>query len=561
MSITSEEEKNPQLAQGDSAVTDNIDQIENENLAAKLAEINDQHKSKWQTIKEFPFAVFCVLVMIWTLILASFESQAGGIVVSIVQFRYHFGHLIEGGDPSNTSDYVLDTSWQSALSGVPLAAQIIGQWGAPYLNSRFGKKWIMYIFNLLSFAFIGMEFAAKDIQLFVAGKTLNGLCIGVIQQSCVSYVSEIAPLQLRGVSTALCNISFSIGPMVCFIINYSLTSKGFDDAWAYRAVFASQWGFAATNVVLLFFIPESPTFYILKGSYEQAQRCYRQLLRNEVAAQEQYNVVKVTIEEAEEISKGTAYLDLFRGVNLKRTMVAIMPFCICPNSGVSFTASYTTYWFQLTGYSDSVSFKYTCVSQTISILGCIASLFIVDLGRRRSIMIGLASIIVTNFIIGGTGMVNDNISVLRTTVAFMMLYGGVYNAGIGSVTYSICTENPTSGLRSKTIALGLAVTNVWGMFWSFVLPYVFNPDRGNLGAKTMFIFAGCSVIFWIYLFFCQTETAKRSYDEIDELYASGIPLRKFEGYVTKTKALDSELTLREQKAITEHVEDVASESV
>lgn len=558
MSINSEA-KSAQLLHEDSAVS-NVDDIENEHLAAKIAEINDQHRSKWQTMKEFPFACFCVLIMVWTLILASFESQAGGIVVSIVQFRRHFGHLVAGGDPDNSSDYVLETTWQSVLSGVPLAAQIVGQSGAPYLNSRFGKKWVMYAFNLASFAFIGMEFAAKKMKVFVAGKTLNGLCIGVIQQLCVSYVSEIAPLQLRGVSTALCNISFSIGPMVCFIINYSLTGKGPNDAWAYRAVFASQWGFATTNVILLLLIPESPTYHILKGSFEEAERCYRQLLRNEVAAKEQYNVVKVTVEEAENISQGTSYLDLFKGVNLKRTMVSIMPFSISPNSGVAFTASYTTYWFQLTGYSDSVSFKYTCVAQTISILGCIASLFIVDLGRRRYYMIGLASVIVTNFIIGGTGMVKDNQAVMRTTVAFMMLYGGIYNAGIGSVGYSICSENPTSALRAKTIALGLATTNVWGMFWSFVLPYVFNPDRGNLGAKTMFIFGGVSFLFLVYLFFCQTETAKRSYDEIDELYASGISLRKFEGYVTRNRALDQELVMGEEKMVTQHAED-ASEAV
>lgn len=518
-------------------------------LEARVVALNDYHLTKWEAIKKYPFACICIITMVWTLILTSFESQAGGIVISISQFRKHFGEELSDGS------YVIAANWQSIFSGVPLAAQIIGQWVSSFLVDSVGKKWVLWITVLISLAFVGMEFAATEIHLFVAGKVLNGFCLGIIQPAAVSYVSDIAPLALRGSATTLCNISFSVGPLICFIINYCLSGKPANDAWAYRALFASQWGFAVVSLVLILFVPESPTFYILKGKMEKANEAYRKLLKDSIAAKEQLNVVSVTVKEAKTISEGSTFFDLFRGLNLKRTMIATVPFMICPNSGVYFTASYTTYYFQLSGFDDSKSFRFTCGAQTISLTGCLVSLYISDLfGRRKGMIYGLLAVLVVDLIIGGAGTATDNSLALDTTVAFMMLYGGIYNALVGSLAYPICAENPTSALRAKTIALGMASTNTWSMFWSFVLPYIFNPNHGNLGAKTMFIFAGLSGLFLIYLYFFQTETAGRSYDEIDELYGSKVPLRKFDSFMTKTHALNKDDKKINEKIEKDHLE-------
>lgn len=67
---------------------------------------------------------------------------------------------------------------------------------------------------------------------------------------------------------------------------------------------------------------------------------------------------------------------------------------------------------------------------------------------------------------------------------------------------------------------------------AFVLPYLFNPDQANLGAKVSFIFAGLSVFCTIYLWIYQPETAGRSYEELDELFIKKIPASQFKGYKT-----------------------------
>jgi hypothetical protein len=76
--------------------------------------------------------------------------------------------------------------------------------------------------------------------------------------------------------------------------------------------------------------------------------------------------------------------------------------------------------------------------------------------------------------------------------------------------------------------------------WTFVLPYLFNPDEANLGAKTTFLFGGISVISLVYLWFCQPETSGRSFEEIDEMFAKRIPARKFKSYQPTVDHADKE---------------------
>lgn len=70
--------------------------------------------------------------------------------------------------------------------------------------------------------------------------------------------------------------------------------------------------------------------------------------------------------------------------------------------------------------------------------------------------------------------------------------------------------------------------------WGFVLPYLFNPNKANLGAKVAFIFGGLSVLCLIYLWFCQPETTGLSYEELDELFINRVPTRRFQHYRKRT---------------------------
>ena len=63
--------------------------------------------------------------------------------------------------------------------------------------------------------------------------------------------------------------------------------------------------------------------------------------------------------------------------------------------------------------------------------------------------------------------------------------------------------------------------------WGFVLPYLFNPDKANLGAKVTFIFGALSVLSIVYLFLYQPESAGLSYERLDELFIGRVKAKMF----------------------------------
>lgn len=117
-----------------------------------------------------------------------------------------------------------------------------------------GRRYTLLAALLTAVVAITVEFIATTNDVFFAGKMINGLSIGVIQTMMVGYVGETAPLKLRGILTCCIGVAYGIGPLVAFIIiNYT---GSVDSRWAYRAIFCSQWGFAAVALALWPFLPE-----------------------------------------------------------------------------------------------------------------------------------------------------------------------------------------------------------------------------------------------------------------------------------------------------------------
>lgn len=210
-------------------------------------------------------------------------------------------------------------------------------------------------------------------------------------------------------------------------------------------------------------------------------------------------------------------------------------------TGIVFAASYSTYYAQLAGYSTEMSFKLQIIQQVISMIGNIMSWYLIDkVGRRNLTVYGTIVLTVILWVMGGLA-VGGSAAELKGCVAMILLYCWLYNVTIGATAYTLLTEVATARLRVKTIAIGLAVQSCFSLMWSFVLPYMFNPDRANLGGKVGFVFGGLSIPCIIFLWWYQPETAGRSYEELDEMFMKKVPARKFKSYVTEAEQRGADL--------------------
>jgi hypothetical protein len=109
----------------------------------------------------------------------------------------------------------------------------------------------------------------------------------------------------------------------------------------------------------------------------------------------------------------------------------------------------------------------------------------------------------------------------------MAFWAVTYPATVGGVTWPLATEMPSSKVRNSTLSLCVFVNGAGTAMWSFILPYLVNPDQANLQGQVGFIFGGLMGLSALWSFFFVPETKDRTFREIDQIFASGISCRKF----------------------------------
>ncbi|KAF2186573.1 general substrate transporter [Zopfia rhizophila CBS 207.26] len=507
-----------------------------------LANAEDHEVGKLASFRKYPWACAWSIYAVWVVLLVSFENQAAGNVIGIPEFRKDFGNEFGTGEEKS---YVLDAKWQSAFQGAPVASAVVGALGCGQIADWLGRRAVVMISLVITFAAVTMEFVATTNELFFGGKFLNGFASGALASISVTYIGEIAPLALRGMLTCLTALAYTLGPLVVALI---LNSTGtYTNRWAYRAVFCAQYGFAFFAAVFVFFMPESPWWLVSKDRHSDALLALHKLGHRGQNGEKKLALITVTLEEVRRETEGVTYLECFRYSNLRRTLISVAPLSIQSLSGVMFAASYSTYYMQLAGFSTTMSFKLQIVQQVISLIGNVMSWYLVDrVGRRNLTFWGLFVLTIILFLMAGLATLNTS-SGIKAAVSMILLYCWWYNITIGATAYTLLCEVPTSRLRIKTIAIGLALQNALNTMWSFVLPYLFNPDKLNLGAKVGFIFGGLSVICLAYLWIYQPETAGRTYEELDEMFMKSVPARKFKEYRTDAQAKGDAVKEKEER--------------
>ncbi|KAK3674472.1 hypothetical protein LTR78_005558 [Recurvomyces mirabilis] len=469
----------------------------------------EHSRSFTQALRKDPKLLFWIFVMIWTLITRGFENQSSGSVISIAAFKQEFG--------------------QSALNGGANGAAIIGAFAASYFADKFGVKPVILAFAALNMVSVGIEFASISIGMYLAGKLLNFIAIGAFLNLCTAYVADIAPLAIRSSCIGFCNLAQCIGPFISAIMS-NFTST-WASSWSWKALICAQWGFCTIAFIALWFLPESPVYLIRANKVDSARKSLQRLYSDSSDAEGHFELIQATIEEAE-AQKKASYVECFRGTNLRRTLIAILVFQSEAYSGLGFIGNYGALMYQYLGISDSESFKIQIGAQILSISGALTAMIIGDFfGRRPMYITGCAALVVLLICMGISGSIN-NVAAATASVGFLTMFNFVYNAGVGSIVYTLAGEIPTSVLRQKTLAIAISASAVSNTFWSFVSPYIYNPGYGDLKAKIGFIFGACMVFFLITAYFYVPETRRRTYEELDELFMSHVSARKFKKHVT-----------------------------
>lgn len=261
------------------------------------------------------------------------------------------------------------------------------------LADRFGRKVTFAIGGLVSIGAVGIIYASDELTaiisrrgVYLAGKTVLGVSLGMLNSTCQTYISEIAPARLRGPLLSIFTFFLVLGQLVAVSIVYSRISIA--GPKAYRVAFASQWALAGFAVLVAFVIPESPTHLLRRGNIDKACSSFKRLYDPDTV-ERGIRELATTLEnenQHHQVISETSYYDIFKGTDFRRTRIIFYANTLQQFLGVTLLSN-KAYFLELAGMSANKATMITEIGISLGLPANIISWFAITILGRRTILL------------------------------------------------------------------------------------------------------------------------------------------------------------------------------
>jgi SP family xylose:H+ symportor-like MFS transporter len=391
-----------------------------------------------------------------------------------------------GNTPGSVSS-ITGFTVSSALIGC-----ILGGAAAGFVSLRAGRKGgmmlaaILFLISGVGAAFPeNLSFMGIDpLVSFIFYRIIGGIGIGLASMLSPMYIAEIAPAVIRGKLVSWNQFAIVSGILIVYFVNWFIAKHG-DEQWnmttGWRYMFLSGSIPSLLFIFLLFFIPETPRFLVLKKKNEQALKVLGRTVGDEAEAH--LKEISSTL-----VEKSAPWLSFGAGVIVTGILLAAFQQLI----GINVVLYYAPKIFQNTGTKLDISLLQTILVGAVNLLFTVIAIFTVDkLGRKPLLIYGGLIMGIAMAAIGFT-FYSERMGI--GALVFILLYIAGFAMSWGPVMWVLLSEIFPNSIRS---AMSLATATVWItdliISWSFPV----LDDNAWLTEKFHHGFA-----YWIYAIIC-----------------------------------------------------------
>ncbi|BGP43254.1 hypothetical protein JCM10450v2_007399 [Rhodotorula kratochvilovae] len=476
----------------------------------------------------------------------TFQYNLDTTIVNGLQAQQGFLRVFGDPSPSGSGKYVIETTFQQLITSLLQVGLIISSISIGPFSRFFGRRAGFFFASIIGcVALLIQEFVTSKPPVYI-GRLLLGISNGAYVNLVVLWISETAPAHLRGSFVSSFQVFQGLGGIIGAVISKQFATKLGKHSYQLQLIvlFAVPFWFLCYS----FFMPESPRWLATHDREEDALRSLRRI-RGTAYADEHIKLELETIKQAiameREVQAGATIVDIFKGTDLRRTLLACGAATLHAASGINVIVGYGTVFFQIAA-PGSDAFRNTIILQSCGFVGAVCSPFAARyFGRTRILSVGFAVICICWTITGalneayptsGTG--DKNRASGAVLVAFVCIYQFTYNLSVGPLAWAVAAELPSNRLRSLTMGFAMGVGFVAAWLTVFTTPRYLN----ELGVRVSWIWMPVAFVTFLWIIFFLPETEGRSLEELDELFAARVPALKFRSYVldgaaTKTAAM------------------------
>lgn len=454
----------------------------------------------------------------------------------------------------------------SALIGCVVGASIAG-----WVSQKLGRKpsliiaAVLFLISALGSAwpelFIGMPGSGDYTfgTLFVIYRIIGGIGVGMASMVSPMYIAEVAPSDKRGGLVSWNQFAIIFGMLVVYFVNYFIASQGNAD-WlntiGWRWMFASEMIPACLFLILLFFVPETPRWLVMKEHTEKAHSILVKLT-GEKAAEKEMQDIRNSFESDEQSSLKPYYrfmitwIILFvvafiglkyagntnafeisligsfvisliapvRSYGFKIIIVGVLLSAFQQFVGINVVLYYAPEIFKSMGSGTDTALLQTIIVGIINLSFTVLAILTVDkFGRKPLLAIGAVIMAIamiglgSGFSLGWAGGLN---------LTFMLLYTAGFAMSWGPVCWVMLAEIFPNSVRSSVMSIAVAAQWVSNFLVSWTFPmmnkneYLVNSFNHGF---SYWVYGVMSVLAAVFILKMVPETKGKTLEDMNKLW-------------------------------------------
>ena len=434
--------------------------------------------------------------------------------------------VISGTIAQVTQLFQLDALQQGWYVGCALVGSIVGVLFAGILSDKLGRKLTMVISAVLfSTSALGCALSADFAQLVVY-RIIGGVGIGVVSIVSPLYISELAVAQYRGRLVSLYQLAVTVGFLGAYLVNYQLlawaesgTQLSVD--WLNKIFITEVWrgmlGMETLPAILffiiIFFIPESPRWLIVRGKELKAVNILEKIYNSITEAKSQLNETKSVLTSE---TKSEWSLLMKPGI-FKAVIIGVCIAILGQFMGVNAVLYYGPSIFENAGLSGGDSLFYQVLVGLVNTLTTVLALVIIDkVGRKKLVYYGVSGMVLSLVLIGLYFLFGDSLEVSSLfLLVFFLFYVFCCAVSICAVVFVLLSEMYPTKVRG--LAMSIAGFALW--IGTYLIGQLTPWMLQNLTpAGTFFLFAVMCVPYMLIVWKLVPETTGKSLEEIERYW-------------------------------------------
>jgi len=436
--------------------------------------------------------------------LAAAISALGGML-----FGYDIG-VISGAILFIKKDFSLSAGLEEIVVSSVLLGSLVGAVGGGILADRLGRRKLLIVTAaVFGLGAIGAALAPDTAWLIIA-RVVAGAAIGVASFVAPLYISEIAPVDIRGKLVSINQVALTSGIVFSYLIDYAFAGS---EAW--RWMFAMAVIPAAAFGIGLVFIPDSPRWLAGRGHLDQARAVLKQIRPPDKVEAEMSDIQHSVAQQ-----KGS-WSELLSPL-LRSAMIVGIGLAIAQQiTGINTVIYYAPTIFKFAGFSSaSVAILASVGVGIVNVVFTVVAMQLIDrVGRRPLLLVSLAGMALSLIVLGlAFSLPQLSGSKGWIAVASLMAYVGSFAVGLGPVFWLVLSEIYPLRIRGRAMSVGTAAN--WGA--NLVVALSFLTLTQVMGkAATFGLYGAVSIGGWLFAFFLVPETKGKTLEQIEAYMRSG----------------------------------------